>query len=159
MGTCRHQSFAGLVDQRRSMFTPQHGQMRSEPLAQFKRKRSPTFDSYHVTGLLPTSDSDLPPGRPAVCRSLVEAAAASSYTGIPTVLASPSRVLLPTTIQGIWTLTREMSYLRTVPANTTEQIVSVVGCSWLRTSAADHLIHLCCHGGREFCEQLFHELR
>ena len=46
-------------------------------LRQFKRKRSPTFDSYHFTGLLPTAD--LPPWRPAVCRSLVEAAAASSY--------------------------------------------------------------------------------
>ena len=48
MGTCRHRSFAGSVGPHRSMFTPQHGQMRSEPLAQFKRKRSPTFDSYHV---------------------------------------------------------------------------------------------------------------
>ena len=107
--------------------------------------------------LLPTAD--LQPWRLAVCRFLVEAAAASSYLYIPSALASPSRVLLATTIHGIWTLTSEMPYLRTVPANNTELFVYAVGCSWLRTSAADHLINLCCHAGGEVGEQLFHQLR
>ena len=73
-------------------------------------------------------------------------------TWITSVPASPSRVLLPTTIQCIWTLTRVMSYLSTVPTNTTELVISAVGCSWLRTSMADHLIQLCCHAGRYFCQ-------